>query len=121
MLPGDIKQLIENRPRQERNIAPPTDLDSALEPLLIFQLNITKPKEESLLQHNRVDTPPIVRSFYDQHEKELLDIHKYIQTLRLVNAYHPLDIDLLAEAAIKHYLCKSEHNFKAEELDLSNT
>ena len=34
---------------------------------------------------------------------------------------HPWDIDLLAEAAIKHYLWKSEHNFKAEELDLSNT
>ena len=66
-------------------------------------------------------TPPIVRSFYDQHEKELLHILKYVQTLGLVNAHHPLDIDLLAEAAIKHYLWKSEHNFKAEELDLSNT
>ena len=46
---------------------------------------------------------------------------KYVQTLGLVNVYHPLDIDLLAEAAIKHFLWKSEHNFKPEELDLSNT
>ena len=46
---------------------------------------------------------------------------KYVQTLGLVNTYHPLDIDLLAEAAIKPYLVKSEHNFKAEELDPSNT
>ena len=121
MLPEEIKQLIENTSGKERKIAPPTELDAALEPLLILQLNITKPKEESLLHHIRVDTPPIVRSFYDQHEKELLNILKYVQTLGLVNAYHPLDIDLLAEAAIKHYLWKSEHNFKAEELDLSNT
>ena len=35
--------------------------------------------------------------------------------------YHPLDIDLLAEAAIKDYFCKRGHNFKAEELDLCNT
>ena len=121
MLPEEIKQLIENTTRKERMIAPPTELDAALEPLLIFQLKITKPKEESLLHHIRVDTLPIVRSFYDQHEKELLNMLKYIQTLGLVNAYHLLDIDLLAEAAIKHYLWKSAHNFKAEELDLSNT
>ena len=121
MLPEEIKQLIENTPREERKIAPPTEVDAALEPLLIFQLNITKPNEESLLHHIRIDTPPIVRSFYDQHEKKLLNILKDVQTLRRVNAYHPLDIDLLAEAAIKHYLWKSEHNFKAEELHLSNT
>ena len=81
MLPEEIKQLIENTPRKERKIAPPTELDAALEPLLIFQLNITKRKEESLLYHIRVDRPPIVRSFYDQHEKELLNILKYVQTL----------------------------------------
>ena len=121
MLPEEIKQLIENTPGKERKIAPPTELDAAREPLLIFRLNITKPKDASLLHHIRVDTPPIVRSFHDQHEKELLNILKYVQTLGLVNAYYPLDIDLLAEAAIKHYLWKSEHNFKAEELDLSNT
>ena len=121
LLPEEIKQLIENTPRKERQIAPPTELDAVLEPLLIFQLNITKPKEESLLHHIRVHTPSIVRSFYDQHEKGLLNILTYVQTLVLVNAYHPLDNDLLAEAAIKHYLWKSEHNFKAEELDLSTT
>ena len=121
MLPVEIKQLIENTPRKARKIAPPTELDAALEPLLIFQLNITKPKEESLSHQIKVNTPPIVRSFYDQHEKELLNILKYVQTLGLVNAYYPLDFDLLAEAAIKHYLWKSEHNFNAEELDLSNT
>ena len=120
MLPEKIKQLIENTPGKERKIAPPTELDAALEPLLILQLNITKPKEESLLHHIKVDTSPIVRSFYDQHEKELQNILKYIRTLGLVNAYHPLDIDLLAEAAIKHYWWKREHNFKADELDLSN-
>ena len=121
MLPEEIKQLIENTPRKESKIAPPTELDAALEPLLIFQLNIVKPKEESLLHHIKVDTPPIVRSLYDQHEKELLNILKYIRTLGLVNAYYPLAIDLLAEAAIKNYLWKSEDNFQAEELDLSNT
>ena len=121
MLPEEIQQRIENTLREERKIAPPTELDAALEPLFIFQLNITEPKEESLLHHIRVDTPPIVRSFCDQHETELLNIFKYAQTLGLVNAYHPLDIDLLAKAAIKHNLWKSEHNFNVEELDLSNT
>ena len=121
MLPEEIKQLIENTPRKGRKIATPTELDAALEPLLIFQFNITKPKEESLLHHIRVNTPPIVRSLYDQHEKALRNMLKYVQTLGLVNAYHPLDIDLLGEAAIKHYLWKSEQNFKAEDLDLCNT
>ena len=121
MLPEEIEQLIENPPGEEKKIAPPTELHAALEPLLIFQLNIDKPKEESLLHHIKVDTPPIVRSVYDQHEKELLNILKYIQTLGLENAYHPLDIDLLAAAAIKHYLWKSEHNFKAEKFDRCNT
>ena len=121
ILPEEIKQLIENTPHKERKIATPTELDAALDPVLIFQLNITKPKEETLLHHIRVDTPPIVRSFYNQNEKEVLNIVKYVRTLGLVNAYHPLDIDLLAEAAIKHYLCKSQHNFKAEEIDLRNT
>ena len=121
ILPEEIKQLIGNTPHKERKIATATELDAALEPLLIFQLNINKPKKGSLLHHIRVDPPPIVRSFCDQHEKELLNILKYVQTLAVVNAYHLLDIDFLAEAAIKHYLWKSEHNFQAEELDLSNT
>ena len=89
MRPEEIKQLIKNTPRKARKIAPPTELDAVLEPLLIFQLKITKPKEESLLHHIRVNKPPIVRSFYDQHEKELRNILKYVQTLGLVNAYHP--------------------------------
>ena len=104
MLPEAIKQLIQNTRRKERKIAPPTELDAALEPLRIFQLNITKPKEVSLLHHIRMDTLPIVRSFYDQYEKELLNILTYVQTLGLVTVYYPLDIDLLAEAAITHYL-----------------
>ena len=107
MLPEEIEQLIENTPRKERKIAPATELDAALEPLLIFQHNITKPKEESLAHHIRVDTPPILRSFYEQHEKELLTILKYVQTLGLVNAHHPLNINLPAEVAIKHYLWKT--------------
>ena len=68
-----------------------------------------------------MDTLPIVRTFYDQHEKELLNILKYVQTLGLVNVYHPLDIYLLDEVAVKHYLWKTEHNFQAEALDLRNT
>ena len=68
-----------------------------------------------------MDTLPIVRTLYPQHENELRNIVKYVQTLGLVNAYHPLDIDLLAEAAVNHYLWKTEHNFKAEELDQSKT
>ena len=115
MLPEEIKQLIENTLRKERKITTPTELDSAMEPPLIFQYNITNPKEERLLHHIRVDTPSIVRTFYDQHEKELLYIMKYVQTLGLVNVYHPLDIDLLGEGALKHYSCNTEHNFKAEE------
>ena len=121
MLPEEIKQLIENTQRKERKIATPTELDAALLPTLSFRLNITKPKEESLLHHIRVDIPPIVRSFYEQHEENLLNILKYVQTLGLEHAYHPLDIDLLAEAAIKHYFWKTEHIIKAEELDLRNT
>ena len=121
MLLEEITQLIENTPRKERNIAPPTELDAARELLLIFQLNMTKTNEESLLPHIGVYRPPIVRSFYDQHEKELLNILKQVQTLGLVNAYHPLDIDLLAEAAVKHYFWKTEYNFTAEDLDLSYT
>ena len=34
------------------------------------------------------------------------------------NACHPLDIELLAEAGLKHYFCTTDHDFQAEELDL---
>ena len=121
MLSDEIKQLIQNTPRKERKITTPTELDAALEPPLIFQFNMINPKQESLLHHIRVDAPPIVRTFYDQFEKELLNILKYVQTLGLGNAYHPLDIDLLAEAAVQYSLCKTGYNVTAEELDLSNT
>ena len=56
MLPEQIKQLIENTPRKERKIATPTELDAALEALLILQLNITNPNEESLLHQIPVNT-----------------------------------------------------------------
>ena len=69
----------------------------------------------------RVDTRPIMRTFCVQHAKQLLSIHKYVQTLGLVNVYHRLDIDLLAEAAVKHYFCKTDHNLTVEEFDLRNT
>ena len=102
-------------------MAHPTDRDAVLEPILILQLYVNKLKNETLLLHIRVDTLLIVRSYYKRNEKEPLSIHKYIQTLTLVYAYHSLNIDLLTEAAIKHYLWKTEHNFKAEELDSSKT
>ena len=121
MLPEEIQQLIENTPRKEGKIKTPTLFDAALEPALIFQFNIAKLKQERVLHHMRVDTPPFVRTFHDQHEKELQNILKYVQTLGLVNASHSQDIALLAEAAVKHYLWKTEHNVKAEELDLSDT
>ena len=79
------------------------------------------PKQESLLHHIRVDAPPIVRTFYDQFEKELLNILQYVQTPGLGNGYHALNIDLLVEVAVQYYLCKTEHNVTAEELDLRNT
>ena len=120
MLPEEINQLIENTARKERKITTPTELDVALLPTLSFRLNINKPKQESLLHHIRVDTPPIVTSFYEQHEEKLLHIVKYVQTLGLANAYLPLNIDLLAEAAVKQYFWNIEHNFKGEEFDMSN-
>ena len=45
MLPGVIKQLIENTPYEENKITTPTELDTAPEPLPIFHFNIIKPKE----------------------------------------------------------------------------
>ena len=69
----------------------------------------------------RVDTPPIVRTFYDQHEKELLHILKNVQTSGLVNVYHPLDIVLLCRSSSEILLMATEHNLKAVELDLRNT
>ena len=117
----EIKQPIENRPCQDRKVAPPTDLDAALESNLIFQCNVNKAKAESLLHNIQVETPPIARSYYDQHDKELLNILKYVQPLGMVNTYHQLDIDLVAETVAKHYFCDTMHNFKAQELDLNNT
>ena len=119
ILPAEIKQLIENTPRKVRNMTTPTELDAALELAVIFQFHVYKPKDNSLLQHIRLDIPPIVRSFYDLHETELRNILKYVRTLGLANAYYALDMDLLDEAAVKYYLWKTEHNFNAEELDLS--
>ena len=121
MLAGAIKQLIENTRYKVRQITTPTELDSTLEPPFIIRFNIIQPKRDSLLHHIRVDTPTIIRTFYDHHEIELLSMLKYVQTLALVNAYHALDIDLRAEAAVKHYLWKIEHNFKGQELDPSYT
>ena len=46
---------------------------------------------------------------------------KNVQTLGLGNPYHHLYIDFLGEAAVKHNVCNAEHNFKGEELDLSDT
>ena len=63
MLTEDIKQLIENTAPKGSKITIPTELDVALLPTLSFALYITKPKEDSLLHHMRVDIPPIVRSF----------------------------------------------------------
>ena len=45
---------------------------------------------------------------------------KDVQTLGRVHAYHPLDIDLLAEAVDQHYICNTEQNLQAAELDLRN-
>ena len=121
MLPAAIKQPIVNILRKERKITTPTELDSTLLPTLIFQLPITKPKEASLLHHIRVDTPAIIRTLYEESEEILLNILMYVQTVGLVSGYHLLDIDLLAEAAVKHYFWKPEHNFKGEKLDLRNS
>ena len=65
MLPEEIKQLIENTLRKESKITTPTELDAVLQPPRIFQFNISKPGEDSLLHHIPVDTPPIVSTFYD--------------------------------------------------------
>ena len=82
---------------------------------------MNKPKQESHLHHIRVDIPTIVRTFYAQHAEKVLNILKYVQTVGLVNTYHALGIDLLAEAAVNDQVWKTENDFTAEELDLSNT
>lgn len=115
MLSDHIQQLIENKLRKERQTTSSTELNAGLEPTPIFQFLLTKLQEHSLLHHICIDTQPIVRPFYNQCEKELRDMLQYVQRLGLVNAYHLLDIDLLAEAAGKHYCWKTEHNIKAEE------
>ena len=102
ILTGAINQLMENTWYKESTITSPTELDAALELSPIFQLNIIKPKEASLLHHIRVNISSIVRTFYNEHEKDLLPMQTYVQTLALVNAYYPLHIDLLAGAAVKH-------------------
>ena len=115
MLSEKMKQVIENSSCKKENITSPIELDAARKPPLILQFNILKPKKESLLHHIRVHTQSIVRTFHDQHVKELFHILKYVQTLGLVRAYHLVDIDLLGNAAVKHYLWNIEHNFKAKE------
>ena len=89
--------------RKERKIVTATEIDSALECQVIFQFNINKPKQESLLHYMAVYRPAFVRSFDDRHAKELLKILKYVQPLRLIYAHHALYIDLLGEPAAKHY------------------
>ena len=81
-----------------------TKHDTTLDRRLIFPVTFTKPKEDRLLYAIRMDTRPSVRTYYNQHEKELLNILKDVQSLGLVNAYHPLEIESLAAAAVKHYL-----------------
>ena len=103
MLPEEIKQVIQNTLFTERKIPTPTKLDAAVEPLRIFQFNITKPKQHSLLQYIQVHTLPIVKTFHDQHDNELPNILMYVQIQGLANAHHTLDIDLLAEPAVQHY------------------
>ena len=103
MLPEEIKQVIKNTQFKESKITTPTELDAAVEPLCIFQFNITKPKEESLLHYIQVYTPPVVQTFHDQHDNELPNILMYVQIQGLGNAHHTLDIDLLPEPAVKHY------------------
>lgn len=102
-------------------MATPTELDRAILPTLIWQLNITKRREACLLHHIRVHTRPIVGPFYEQHEETLYKIFKHVQTLGPLHAYHPLGIDSLAEAAVKQYGWKTKHTFKPETSDLCNT
>ena len=102
MCTEEIKQRIESTSGRARKMITPTELHAVLDQPVIFQCNIDKLKEETPLHHIRMDTPPIVRTFYYQHGKELLNIVKYVQTLSLGNADHPLDIDSLAEAAVQH-------------------
>ena len=86
MLPDEITQLIENTRNNERQITSLMELDAVLEPYLVMQFNVTQPEKESLLHYMRVNTPPTIGSFYDQHEKELVNILKYIQPPVLVNS-----------------------------------
>ena len=111
MLPEEINQLIANIPSHERKTTSPTEVNEVLEPPLILQLHINKPKHERLLHHMRMYTPPMGRTLHNQHEKELRNILKYIQILGLVHAYDPRDGYLLAEPAVKHYVWKTQYNF----------
>ena len=78
MLSEVIKQLITITSCKERKITSPTERDAVLELPLIFQFNFSKLKAESLLHHMRVHILLMVRTFHDQHEKELLNILKYV-------------------------------------------
>ena len=113
MLSEAITQLIESTQCKKRKITTTAELDAAIEPQVILQFNINKTKSESLSLHMRVDTPPIARTFYDQYEKELQNITKYVQIQGLVNVYHALDIDVLPEAAGNPCWWQTEDNFNA--------
>src|SRR5438105_2530116 len=115
MLPEDIKQLVEEKPRKARLSIRFAQLEGALTIKYNFEIEIVRPGPTSQLTDWKGTTPPMTKDDWKEINKQLYDMFNYTQMMGIVQAYNLEDIRLLFKAVMKDFLWNTTIELQSEE------
>jgi len=118
MIPEDIKKLISDTPRRKRDIPEPQTFEESVKPppVTIYTIDVTKLEEDSPLTTWEFESPAMTEANWKKVQPQIHDILAFTQTLGYLHCFHPKDIQLLLEAATKHYLWHTTIPFESKHL-----
>jgi len=121
MIPEDIKKLISDTLRKKRDNPEPQTFEESVKPppLTVYTVDVGKPEKDSPLTIWEFESPPMTEANWKKVQPQTHDILAFTQTLGYLHCFHPKDIQLLLEAAIKHYLWHTTIPFESKDLELT--
>jgi len=121
MIPENIKKLISDTPRKKINTPELERLEKLVKPppLTIYTIHVLILEEDSPLTMWIFDLRPMTEKHWKKVQPPIHAILAFIQTLGYIHCFHPKDIQLLFEAATKHFLGNTGVPFESKDLELT--
>jgi len=121
LIQNDIKKLIPDTLRKNRDTPEPQTFDESVRPppLTVYTIDVLKPEGDYPLTTWEFESPPMTEGNWKKVQPQIHDILAFTQMLAYLYCFHPKDIQLLLKATTKHYLWNTTIPFESKDLKLT--